>query len=70
MKGSILEAKIDPNRTQNETKFKTIFKSEKLLFKSLLGPSWADLGAFWRPSWAPIWRSRTRGRVFGEKSRF
>ena len=60
--GSILDAKIDQNRIQNESKFKTIFKSEKMLFKSLLEPSWADLGAFWRPSWGPNLRSRTSGR--------
>ena len=36
----ILEAKIDQNGTQNESKIKTIFKS-------VVVPSWADLGAFW-----------------------
>jgi len=45
------EPKIDQNRTQNESKMKTIFKSEKIVFKSLLEPSWADLGAFWEASW-------------------
>ena len=45
-------------------------RANKLLSKSVLEPSWADLGAFWTPSWAPNMRSRTRGRVFGEKSRF
>ena len=47
----IWEPKSVKIATRNESKFKTIFKSEKLLFKSLLEPSWAEFGAFRRPSW-------------------
>ena len=40
--------KIGPETSQNLRRFST---AKKLVFKSLLEPSWADLGAFWRPSW-------------------
>ena len=59
--------KMGPKTKQNLRRFS---RATKLLSKSLLEPSWADLGAFWKLSWAPIWRSGTRRRVFGEKSRF
>ena len=59
--------KMAPKTRQKLRRFS---RAKKLLFKSLLEPSWADLGAFWRPSWRPNLRSGTRGRVFGEKSRF
>ena len=39
------EAKIDQNRTQNESKFKTIFKTEKVPLQEPLG---AVLGRSWR----------------------
>ena len=31
-------------------KLRRFVSAKKMLFKSLLEPSWADLGAFWRPS--------------------
>ena len=40
--------KIGPKASPNLGRFS---RAKKFLFKSLLGPSWADLGAFWRPSW-------------------
>ena len=40
--------KIGAETTPNLRRFST---AKKLVFKSLLEPSWADLGAFWRPSW-------------------
>ena len=47
--GPILDAKINQNRTQNESKFKTIFKSEKVALQeplgAVLGSSWGILGA-------------------------
>ena len=42
--GSFLGPKIDQNRTQNESKFKTIFKSEKVGRQEPLG---AVLGRSW-----------------------
>ena len=39
-----LEPKIDQNRTQNESKFKMIFKSEKVALQERLG---AVLGRSW-----------------------
>ena len=60
-------SKIGPQTAANLRRFS---RAKKMLFKSLLEPSWADLGPFWRPSWAPNMRSRTRGLVFGENSRF
>ena len=59
--------KIASKTSQNLRRFS---RAKKLRFKSLLEPSWADLGAFWVPSWGPNVRSRTRGLVFGENSRF
>ena len=50
--GPILSAKIDQNRTQNESKFKTIFKSEKNALQeplgAVLGRSWGILGGILR----------------------
>ena len=47
--GGIWEPKIDQNRTQDESKFKTIFKSEKVALQeplgAVLGRSWGILGA-------------------------
>ena len=47
--GGRWEAKIDQNRTQNESKFKTIFKSEKVALQeplgAVLGRSWGILEA-------------------------
>ena len=38
------EAKIDPNRSQNDSKVKTMFKNEKIALQPLLG---AILGRSW-----------------------
>ena len=46
--------KIGPKTSPNLRRFS---RPKKLRFKSLLEPSWADLGAFWRPSWGPKNRS-------------
>ena len=47
--GSILDAKIDQNGIQNESKFKTIFKNEKNALQeplgAVLGRSWGILEA-------------------------
>ena len=59
--------KIGPKTSPNLRRFS---KAKKLVFNSLLEPSWADLGTFWRPSWGLNLRSGTRGRVFGEKPHF
>ena len=42
--GTFWEPKIDQNRTQNDSKFKTIFKSEKIALPERLG---AVLGRSW-----------------------
>ena len=39
--------KNGPKTSQNLRRFS---RAKKLLFKSLLEPAWADLGAFWKPS--------------------
>ena len=44
------------NAAKTEQKLSRFSSSKKLLFKSLLEPSWADLGAFWRPSWGSKYR--------------
>ena len=46
--GRSKSTKIGAKTSQNLRRFS---RAKKLLFKSLLEPSWADLGAFWRPSW-------------------
>ena len=38
-------------------KLRRFSRAKKLLFKSLLEPSWADLRAFWVPSWGQKKRS-------------
>ena len=65
--GGPKSTKIGPKTSQNLRRFS---RPKKLRFKTHLEPSWADLEAFWRPSWGSNLRSGTRGRVFGEKSRF
>ena len=45
--------KIEPKTSPNLRRFS---RAKKVLSKSLLGPSWADLGAFWRPSWGSKYR--------------
>ena len=47
-KGSQNRRKMAPKTSQNSRRFS---RAKKLLSKSLLGPSWADLRAFWEPSW-------------------
>ena len=39
------EPKWSQNRSQNNSKSKSIFKSEKIPFKTVLGPSWSRLGS-------------------------
>ena len=51
--GGPKSTKIGSKTSQNLRRFS---RAKKLLFKSLLEPSWADLGAFWRPSWGPKYR--------------
>ena len=66
MLGGVLGAKIDQNRTQNESKFKTIFKSEKVALQEPLG---AVLGRSWAPPTSQIVLWPTR-RSFFEKIHF
>ena len=40
--------KMASKTSQNLTRFS---RAKKMLFKSLVEPSWVVLGAFWRPSW-------------------
>jgi hypothetical protein len=56
--------KSDPKTGPNLRRFSS---PKKLLFQSLLEPSWADLGAFWRPSWGQQQRSGIGIRSTGAK---
>ena len=66
-----------PNRHQNEaensSKTKRKLKRQKKPYKTILDPSWSDLGPSWAPSWADLdlrivlWLKR---RCFFEKSLF
>ena len=51
--------KMAPKTSPNLRRFS---RAKQIVFKSLLEPSWADLEAFWRPSWAPNLRSGISGR--------
>ena len=65
------EPKWSQNRSQNDSKSKSIFKSEKTLFKTVLEPPWAHLAPFWVPSWAQKKNSfRIGKRSAGAKSTF
>ena len=46
-------ARMEPKRDQKRIKTEGQNDVEKQLLKTLLEPSWGDLGAFWRPSWGP-----------------
>ena len=59
--------KMEPKTSPNLRRFS---RAKKLLFKSLLEPSWADLGAFWRPSWGPKKHFRIGKTNTGAKSTF
>ena len=59
--------KIGPKKSPKRRQF---LISKKWPSKTVLEPSWPDFRRFGEPSWGPNLRSRTRGRVFGEKSRF
>ena len=59
--------KIDQNLTQNGSKFKTMFKSEKVVLQEPLGSTLGRLGGYLGvQNCAPVLASV----VFGEKSRF
>ena len=42
------------NRSQNDQNSMWKFKSQKKRSKTILGPSWGDLGPSWVPSWADL----------------
>ena len=65
--GTPKSTKIGPKTSQNLSRFS---RAKKLLFKSLLEPSWADLEAFGRPSSGPNWRSGIGNVIFPRNSRF
>ena len=56
-----------PETSQNPRRFS---KAKKMLFKSVLEPSWADLGSFWAPSWGQKNHFRIGKRSTGAKSTF
>ena len=43
------EPKWSQNRSQNDSKSKSIFKNEKTLFKTVLGAPWGHLDPIWGP---------------------
>ena len=43
--------KSTKNHPKTNQKFRRFSRAKKMLLKSLLELSWADLGAFWEPSW-------------------
>ena len=55
--------------TQNESKSSTTSKSEKNALQ-VLGPSWADLGSFWAPTWGRKKRFRVEKLSTRAKSSF
>ena len=60
-------SKTAPKTSQNPRRFSRAIKA---LFKSVLEPSWADLGPFWAPSWGPKSSFRIGKRSMGAKSAF
>ena len=53
-RGSIWEAKSVPKPTPKRLKLDTKIQDEKQRSKTILDPSWSDLGSFWAPSWADL----------------
>ena len=49
--GGIWEPKSTKMASKTSQNLRRFSRAKKLLFKSVLEPSWADLGAFWGPSW-------------------
>ena len=58
------------NRSQNDQKSKRKIKSQKNRSKTILDPSWGDLGPSWVPSWGPGNALALRLPMFREKSLF
>ena len=53
-RGSILEAKTAPKSIPKRSKIETKNQDEKNRSKTILDPSWGDLGPSWVPSWADL----------------
>ena len=58
------------NRSQNDQKSKRKIKSQKNRSKTILDPSWGDLGSSWVPSWDPGNALALRLPMFRENSLF
>ena len=72
--GSILDAKTAPKSIRKRSKIEAKNQDEKNRSKTILDPSWGDLGPSWVPSWADldlkIVLSPSVALVFFEKSHF
>ena len=64
------QPKPSQNGTQTSQNSRRFPRAKKLLFKTVLEPSWADLGAFGRPSWGQNKRLRIGTRNAGAKIKF
>ena len=53
-RGSILEAKTAPKSIRKRSKIEAKNQDEKNRSKTILDPSWGDLGPSWVPSWADL----------------
>ena len=68
--GPFERPKRHQNRSQNDQKSKRKIKSKKKRSKTILDPSWGDLGPTWVPSWAKNRQKPWGNVVFREKSLF
>ena len=53
-RGSIWEAKSVPKRNRKRSKNEAKIQEVKKRSKTILDPSWSDLGPSWAPSWADL----------------
>ena len=69
-RGSIWEPKTAPKSIPKRTKIEVKNQDEKNRSKTILGPSWGDLGPSWVPSWGPRNALALRLPMFREHSLF
>ena len=69
-RGSFGRPNRQQNGTKNDAKTKRKIKSQKNRSKTILDPSWGDLGPSWVPSWGPGNALALRLPMFREHSLF
>ena len=57
-RGSIWEAKTAPKSIPKRSKIEAKIQDKKRRSKTILDPSWSDLGSILAPSWGQFWQTK------------